>query len=87
MSAELGRCRAAGELAKPRKADQDRLDAGICLAIALIWRLRPREDSILLGDLLTGYMVASASEGMRAKPGAAAAKKGNVPVDGIRAPT
>lgn len=80
-------CCEAGKLAKPKKADQDRLDAGICLAIALRWRLRPRKDSILLGDLLTGYMVTPASEVMRAKLTAAAAKKGNVPVDGIRAST
>jgi predicted RNase H-like nuclease len=80
-------CREAGELAKPKKADQDRLDAGICLVIALRWRLKPRKDSMLLGDLLTGYMVTPASEVMRTKLEVAAAKKGNVPVDGIRAPT
>ena len=42
---------------------------------------------MLLGDLLTGYMVTPASEVMRTKLEVAAAKKGNVPVDGIRAPT
>ncbi len=37
-----GWCRAAGALAKPRKADQDMLDAALCTPIALRWRLGPR---------------------------------------------
>jgi predicted RNase H-like nuclease len=77
-------CREAGGLAKPRKADQDRLDAGICLAIALRWRTKPREMSIMMGDLTTGYMVTPASEGMRERLVVAAAKMGGVPVDGQR---
>lgn len=77
-------CRAANEITKPRKADQDRLDAGICLATALRWRLRPRDASIMIGDLTTGYMVAPVSATMRAMLVTAAAKMGGVPVDGIR---
>jgi len=50
--------RQAAQLERPRKADQDRLDAAICLLIALRWRMRPRADSVLLGDLETGYVVA-----------------------------
>ncbi len=49
----------------PRKADQDRLDASICLMIAIRWRLGPREESIVLGDLKTGYMVAPVSAVVR----------------------
>lgn len=60
-------CLKAGQSAKPRKADQDRLDSAICLLIALRWRLRPRNESVLLGDLATGYIVAPASADVRAR--------------------
>ncbi len=49
----------------PRKADQDRLDASICLMIAIRWRLGAREESIVLGDLKKGYMVAPVSAVVR----------------------
>jgi predicted RNase H-like nuclease len=58
-------CRAAGRTAQPRKADQDKLDSALCVLIALRWRLRPREASLLLGDLSTGYMVLPASRDVR----------------------
>ena len=76
-------CHATAEISKPRKADQDKLDAGICLAVALRWRQRPREKSIMIGDLSTGYMVTPASPTMRRLLTSAAAKMGGVPVDGI----
>lgn len=78
-------CLGAGNISNPKKADQDRLDAGICLAVALRWRLRPRADSIMIGDLVTGYMVTPASAAMRERLTAAAAKMGGVPVDRIPA--
>jgi predicted RNase H-like nuclease len=58
-------CRTAGKMAHPRKADQDRLDSAFCVLIELHWRLRPRESSVLLGDLTTGYMVLPASREVR----------------------
>jgi predicted RNase H-like nuclease len=58
-------CRSAGRIAQPRKADQDKLDSALCVLIALRWRLRPREASLLLGDLTTGYMVLPASREVR----------------------
>jgi predicted RNase H-like nuclease len=58
-------CRATGKIAKPRKADQDRLDAALCVLIALHWRLRPRDASLLLGDFAAGYMVLPASPEVR----------------------
>jgi predicted RNase H-like nuclease len=58
-------CRTAGKTAQPRKADQDKLDSVLCVLIALHWRLRPREASLLLGDLVTGYMVLPASREVR----------------------
>jgi predicted RNase H-like nuclease len=58
-------CCAAGKTAHPRKADQDKLDSALCVLIALHWRLCPREASLLLGDLTTGYMVLPASRNVR----------------------
>jgi len=75
-------CREAGALAKPRKADQDMLDAALCALIALRWRLRPRANSLLLGDLTSGYMVTPASRAVRERLTVAAVKC-SVPVDGV----
>jgi predicted RNase H-like nuclease len=58
-------CREWGKITKPRKEDQDMLDAVLCMLIALRWRLRPRSESLLLGDLTTGYMVLPASSAVR----------------------
>ncbi|MBV1829936.1 DUF429 domain-containing protein [Komagataeibacter sp. AV436] len=74
-------CHACGKIARPRKQDQDKLDAALCALIALHWRLRPREESVLLGDLDTGYMVLPASPEVRdylTEP----ARKRSVPIDG-----
>ncbi|HEY1615662.1 MAG TPA: DUF429 domain-containing protein [Rhizomicrobium sp.] len=75
-------CRTAQRAACPLKADQDKLDSAICGLIALHWRLRPREASLLLGDLTTGYMVLPASREVRdylITP----ARKQLVPMDGV----
>jgi predicted RNase H-like nuclease len=74
-------CRKASLLPKPKKADQDRLDAVICLLVALRWRLGPRRSSVMLGDLSTGYMVLPASEEVRIKL-EAAGQRLQFPVDG-----
>jgi predicted RNase H-like nuclease len=58
-------CRAAEEIAQPRKPDQDKLDSALCVLIAMHWRLRPRESSLILGDLSSGYMVLPASPQVR----------------------
>ena len=60
-------CRAAGALIKPTKADQDRLDAMLCVLIALWWRTRDRAQSLVLGDTGSGYMVLPASEDVRSR--------------------
>jgi predicted RNase H-like nuclease len=75
-------CRSAGEIPQPRKADQDKMDSALCVLIAIYWRLRPREESLLLGDLTTGYMVLPASLGVRERL-TVAARKCAVPVDGV----
>ena len=74
--------RAIGQHVKPSKADQDKLDAAICLLVALRWRLRQRQDSLMLGDMNTGYMVMPASPDVRLRL-TIAAKKYQVPVDGM----
>jgi predicted RNase H-like nuclease len=74
-------CREAAGVGKPTKADQDRLDAALCVLIALHWRRSPRDASLLLGDLRTGYMVLPASAEVRTRLGEAAVRYG-VPVDG-----
>jgi predicted RNase H-like nuclease len=45
----------------PNKFHQDRLDAAICLLIAIRWRLGARGESVVIGDLQSGYMVAPVS--------------------------
>ena len=74
-------CAAAAEIPGPVKADQDKLDAVICLLVAIRWRLRPREHSAMLGDLASGYMVIPASAEVRGYLETAARAKG-VPIDG-----
>ena len=67
---------------RPSKADQDRLDAVLCGLIGYHWRVKPRQDSIMIGDLTSGYMIAPTNAVTRTRLEAAAAKRG-VPVDGI----
>ena len=74
-------CRSAGEIPHPRKADQDKIDSALCALIAIYWRLRPRKESLLLGDLATGYMVLPASRDVRERL-TLAARKCSVAVDG-----
>lgn len=58
-------CRQQSESSKPTKADQDRLDALLCLLVGMTWRIRPREASMVVGDLAHGYMVFPASQAVR----------------------
>ena len=69
--------------AVPIKSDQDRLDATLCLLIAVRWRLAPRSESAMLGDLNSGYIVAPVRETVMARLREKAARR-NVPVDAIR---
>jgi predicted RNase H-like nuclease/L-amino acid N-acyltransferase YncA len=48
---------AHGRIIKPRKADQDRLDAAICVVVTYLWWRYGLERSIVVGDLETGYIV------------------------------
>jgi predicted RNase H-like nuclease len=68
------------------KADQDRLDALICLLVGLRWRLDPRDRSIMLGCLNNGYMVAPVVSLMHERLSDAAALR-RVPIDNLIPPT
>ena len=49
--------REMSQITAPRKPDQDRLDAGICLLLSVLWRHGPAPLMTTIGDLETGYMV------------------------------
>lgn len=51
----------------PTKADQDRLDAMLCLLVAMHWRLGSRDQSMMLGDLDSGYMIFPATDDVKAR--------------------
>jgi predicted RNase H-like nuclease len=69
-------CAAAAGIPHPMKGDHDKLDAVMCLLVTIRWRPRPRTDSVMLGDLETGYMVIPASAYVRAYLMKAARLKG-----------
>jgi predicted RNase H-like nuclease len=60
-------CLEAALIEKPRKSDQDRLDAMVCVLIAMRWRLGPRPASMTIGCAEHGYMVLPASPEVRAR--------------------
>lgn len=74
-------CLEVGDLPVPRKSDQDRLDAMLCLLIGLRWRLGDHSDCLMLGCLERGYMVLPASNTVRERL-VKAARTCGVPVDG-----
>ena len=61
---------------KPRKADQDRLDAVLCLLVAIRWRLSPPDASVMIGDAASGCIVAPATAAMRQRLAVRAATLG-----------
>ena len=67
-------------LQSPRKEDQDKLDALICLTIAWTWRHRPSAATMIIGDNASGYIVTPISNEIGDVLTAAAWRKG-VPVD------
>jgi predicted RNase H-like nuclease len=69
----------------PRKVDQDRLDSALCLLIAMRWRLAPREMSVAVGDLISGYIVAPVSATVMQRLTQAALERG-VPINALSRP-
>lgn len=66
---------------RPRKTDQDRLDAVICALVGVHWLVAPRERSVMIGDLSSGYMIAPAVHGIDGRLVGKAGQVG-VPIDG-----
>jgi predicted RNase H-like nuclease len=69
----------------PRKEHQDKLDAAVCLLIAIRWRLGKREQSVAIGDLKNGYIVAPVSGPFFRRLCEVAAERG-VPIDDLGEP-
>ncbi len=68
-------CRVIRTIEMPRKADQDRLDAVLCLLIGLRWRLGEPAESMMIGNLVSGYIVLPVSSDVRTRLDAAAAAR------------
>jgi len=58
-------CTTVKEIGAPRKSDQDKLDAAVCLLAAIRWMQWPRKYSIMIGDLATGYITSPVSSQIR----------------------
>ena len=67
----------------PKKEHQDRLDAALCLLIAIRWRLGERGQSVAIGDLKNGYIVAPVSDPVFKRLREVAAERG-VPIDNLQ---
>ncbi|MDH6650349.1 UNVERIFIED_ORG: putative RNase H-like nuclease [Rhizobium esperanzae] len=72
-------CSAVSANLMPRKSDQDKIDAMICGLIGLNWLVAPREQSVMIGDLDNGYMIAPAVNGIHERLVTAASKR-SVPI-------
>ena len=68
-------CSVVASQETPRKADQDKLDALICGLIGLHWLVGPRDQSVMIGDLESGYMIAPAINGVNDRLRAAARQR------------
>lgn len=68
-------CLIAASSEAPRKADQDKVDALICGLIGLHWLAAPRDQSVMIGDLESGYMIAPATRGVHERLRAAARQR------------
>lgn len=72
---------AAGK-SSPRKSDQDRLDACLCLLVALY--LAERKDCLMVGDRQTGYIVVPNGDALRAELETRCRKTGREPSQWVR---
>ena len=71
--------------ASPKIEHQDKLDSAVCLLIAIRWRLGKREQSVAVGDLKNGYIIAPVSESVFKRLREVAAQRG-VPIDDLGEP-
>jgi len=67
----------AGRLSEPHKEDQDRLDACLCLLVAL--QLAEGRDCLMVGNLETGYIVVPHGTSVHAELDARCEETGRVP--------
>jgi predicted RNase H-like nuclease len=72
----------AGRLSAPRKADQDGLDAYLCLLVGL--HLVDGSDCLLVGDQKTGYIVVPHCSRLQAELGVRCGKTGRLPAEWVR---
>jgi predicted RNase H-like nuclease len=73
----------AAQNTSPRKSDQDRLDACLCLLVALY--LAERKCCLMVGDRQSGYIVVPYGAGLHAELDARCNKTGRVPSEWVRA--
>lgn len=59
-----------------RKSDQDKLDAAICVLIAIMWRRAALNEMMVIGDRASGYMVSPVSSRTRHILSSAAMRRG-----------
>jgi predicted RNase H-like nuclease len=72
----------AGQLSKPRKEDQDRLDACLCLLVAL--HLTEGKESLMVGDLRSGYIVVPYSAELHGELAARCEETGRLQTEWLR---
>ncbi|WP_419730982.1 DUF429 domain-containing protein [Lichenicola sp.] len=77
--------RAHHPIAVPKKADQDRLDAALCLLICRYWRQDSPAAGMVIGDDAHGYIATPVTAETRAILAHSAARNG-VPVDTVWTP-
>ncbi len=73
---------AVAEQRRPRKSDQDKLDACLCLLVAL--DLAEHRDCLMVGNVETGYIVVPDANDLRAELVARCDNTGRTPADWIR---
>lgn len=69
-------CSLAAAIDAPKKADQDKVDALLCGLIGLHWINASRDQSMMIGDLESGYMIAPAINGIHERLTTAAMLRG-----------
>jgi predicted RNase H-like nuclease len=76
-STQPGQCQQSrNSRTAPLNAYQNMLNSVFCCFMGYRWLIAPRADSILIGDLQSGYMVAPTEAGTRNRLTAAAAEHG-----------
>jgi predicted RNase H-like nuclease len=75
-------CERAAEYPSPRKHDQDRVDACLCLLAAV--HLVERQECLMIGDTATGHIVVPSGSALRAEVEHRCHKTGRSPAEWIK---